>query len=307
MTGPDPGRTGYRSGTVAILGRPNAGKSTFLNAVLDRKLAIVSPKPQTTRERLLGIYEDDVCQIGFLDTPGLHVPRHAVSEHMLDEAEEALRNADVALYLLDASRGLTDEDRLAAERLKSFPGRKLIAVNKSDTADGPALAALESLARDVFGDVTVTPMQALHGQGVREVLRAIRELLPEGPPLYDGDSLTDKTLRQLASELIREQCFLKLREELPYGVAVEIRSFEEKDPPQPVVILADLFVEKENQKGIVIGGGGRMLKAIGTAARGEIEKLVGRKVFLELQVKVLLNWRKDPQALRRFGYGKTKE
>lgn len=299
----------FRSGTIAILGRPNAGKSTFLNLVLKQKLAIVSPKPQTTRDRLLGIYQDERCQIGFLDTPGLHVARHAVSEHMLAEAEEALRDADAVLYLVDGSRGVTDEDVIAAERLKTFPGLHIIALNKTDAAgDGIAIAEMESKIRESFGDQRILRMQALNGTGVDELMEVLRASVPEGPAFFGEDVLTDKTMRQLASELIREQCFLQLQQELPYGVAVEIIAFEEKQEPEPIVIKADLFVEKDNQKGIVIGAGGSKLKSIGVAARGEIEKMVGQKVFLELRVKVFHNWRKDAKALSRFGYdpGKRK-
>jgi len=293
----------FRSGTVAILGRPNAGKSTFLNAILGQKLAIVSPKPQTTRDRLLGVYQDERCQIGFLDTPGLHVPRHAVSEHMLAQAEEALRDADAVLYLVDASRGLTEEDLLAAERLRGLPGQKVLALNKTDAAlDAASLDALEAKAREAFEDRPVFRIQALHGTGLESLMEALRAAVPEGEPIFEGDVLTDKTMRELAAELIREQCFLKLQQELPYGVAVEIQSFEEREAPDPIVIKADLYVEKDNQKGIVIGAGGAKLKELGSAARGEIEKLVGQKVFLELRVKVIHNWRKDPKSLRRFGY-----
>lgn len=294
--------TPFRSGTVAILGRPNAGKSTFLNAVLGQKLAIVSPKPQTTRDRLLGVYQDATCQIGFLDTPGLHVPRHAVSEHMIDQAEGALRDANAVLYLVDAGRGFTDEDRLAAERLRTFPGPVVLALNKTDEAPETALTAAEDKMREAFGDRSILRLQALHGVGLEPLLEALRGAVPEGEAVFDEETLTDKTVRELASELIREQCFLKLRQELPYGVAVEIVSFEEREAPNPVVIRADLFVEKDNQKGIVIGAGASKLKEIGSAARTEIEKLIDQKVFLELKVKVFHNWRKDPSALRRFGY-----
>jgi GTP-binding protein Era len=298
----------FRSGTVAILGRPNAGKSTFLNAVLKQKLAIVSPKPQTTRDRLLGIYQDEKCQIGFLDTPGLHVPRHAVSEHMITQAEEALRAADAVLYLIDVEKGVTDEDVLAAERLKSFMGPRVLALNKTDTAkDEKVLTEMELKVREVFGAMTILRIQALNLTGLDELMEVLRASVPEREPVFDEDVLTDKSVRDLASELIREQCFLKLQQELPYGVAVEIQAFEEREEPEPIVIKADLYVEKDNQKGIVIGAGGSKLKELGSAARLEIEKLLGQKVFLELRVKVLHNWRRDPKALKRFGYQSLKE
>jgi GTP-binding protein Era len=293
----------FRSGTVAILGRPNAGKSTFLNAVLRQKLAIVSPKPQTTRDRLLGVYQDEGCQIGFLDTPGLHVPHHAVSEHMIGQAEEALRDADAVLYLVDGSRGVTDEDFLAAERLKTFPGTQVIALNKTDAVgDETAMAELDEKIHEAFGNRPILKIQALNGVGLDALMDVLRSSVPERSAVFGEDVLTDKTLRELASELIREQCFLKLQQELPYGVAVEIQSFEEHEAPEPIVIKADLYVEKENQKGIVIGAGASKLKEIGTAAREEMEKLVEQKVFLELRVKVLHNWRKDAKALERFGF-----
>jgi GTP-binding protein Era len=293
----------FRSGTVAILGRPNAGKSTFLNAVLGRKLAAVSPKPQTTRERLLGVHQDGACQIAFLDTPGLHTPHHAVSVHMLDEAEGALRDADAVLYLVDAQRGVTEEDLKGAERLRSFRGAVVVALNKTDAVGEGARETAAGAARAAFGTPRVHPLQAVNGQGIPGVLSALRDALPEGPPLFPEDTLTDKTVRELAADLIREQCFLQLRQEIPYGIAVEILSFEEAEPPEATVIRADLHVEKENQKGIVIGAKGSRLKAIGTAAREGIEALLEGRVFLELRVKVYPDWRKDPAALRRFGYG----
>jgi GTP-binding protein Era len=203
--------TPFRAGTIAILGRPNAGKSTFLNLVLKQKLAIVSPKPQTTRDRLLGIYQDEQCQIAFIDTPGLHVPRHAVSEHMIEQAEEALRDADAVLYLVDGSQGVTDEDVLAAERLKTFPGRHILTLNKTDlAADETALVEMETKMREVFGEQPILRMQAVNGAGVDELMNTLRAAVPEGPANFPEDVLTDKTMRQLASELIREQCFLKL-------------------------------------------------------------------------------------------------
>ncbi len=293
----------FRSGTVAILGRPNAGKSTFLNQVLGQKLAIVSPKPQTTRGKLLGVYQDETCQIAFLDTPGLHVPQHAVSVHMLEEVEEALKNAEAVLYLVDATRGVTEEDEKAALRIREFKGPKVLALNKTDQLPAEAVEPLEAKIKETFGTESVFRIQAINGLGTKEVLLGLRDHLMEGPPIYEEDTLTDKTVRELTVELIREQCFLQLQQELPYELAIEIVSFEEKEPPDPTVIQVDLFVEKDNQKGIVIGAKGNRLKAIGMAARLEIEKLTQGKVFLEMRVKVFPNWRKDPQALRRFGFG----
>lgn len=290
-------------GAVAILGKPNVGKSTFMNKVLNQKLAIVSPRPQTTRGSMAGIFQDGDSQIVFYDTPGIHQPHNKLSQYMLREVENVLDGADAALFLIDAKEGLGDEDYLAAEWLKKFEKPVLCLLNKIDQVpEGRAQELTGKIKADLAGDWLLFRMSALSGKGVPEVVRQLQTFLPHQPALFPEEDLTNKTLRELSAEMIREQCFLQLQQELPYGVAVMIEQFEEKAPPEPVVIKATIYVEKDSQKGIVIGAGGKQLKALGTAARQEIEKLLEQKVFLELWVKVLKNWRKDEDVLKKLGY-----
>jgi GTPase len=294
-------------GSVAILGKPNVGKSTFLNKVLGQKLAIVSPRPQTTRGSMAGIFQDSHSQIVFYDTPGIHQPHNKLSQYMLHEVEDVLEGADAALFLVDAKAGLGDEEYLVAEWLKKFKKPVLCLLNKIDQVSAGRIQELSGKIKAELGtDWLLFRISALNGKGVTEVIHQLQTFLPHQPPLFPEEDLTNKTLRELAAEMVREQCFLQLQQELPYGVAVMIDQFDEKAPPEPIVIKATIFVEKDSQKGIVIGAGGKQLKAIGTTARREIEKLVERKVFLELWVKVLKNWRKDEDALKRLGYPTAK-
>lgn len=289
-------------GAVAVLGRPNVGKSTFLNSVLQTKIAIVSPRPQTTRGSMAGIYQDDEAQIVFYDTPGIHQPKNKLSQFMLRQVEEVLEGADAALFLIDVREGLTEEDHLVAEWLQKFKKPAWVVLNKIDGVLDDKLEILENKIRTEWPRWSILRMAAISGRGVPEVTVELKKVLPHQPLLFPEDELTNKTMREIAGEMVREQCFLQLKEEIPYGVAVLIDSFEEKELPHPVVIKATIFVEKDSQKGIIIGAGGNQLKLIGSAARVEIEKLLDRKVFLELWVKVLKNWRKDEDVLRRLGY-----
>ena len=295
-------------GAVAILGKPNVGKSTFLNSVLKQKIAIVSPRPQTTRSSMAGIYQDDRSQIVFYDTPGVHQPKNKLSQYMIHQVEEALEGADAALFLVDAKEGITEEEYLVAEWLKKFKKPVLCLLNKIDqVTEGRAQELTGKIKGEMGKDWLLFRISALSGKGVQEVVQQLQKFLPHQPPLFPEEELTDKTMRDIAAEMVREQCFLQLLQELPYGVAVLIDQFDEKTPPDPVVIKATIYVEKDSQKGIVIGVGGKQLKAIGMAARQEIEKLLGQKVFLELWVKVLKNWRKDEDVLKRLGYAVTKK
>ena len=288
-------------GAVAILGKPNVGKSTFLNSALKQKIAIVSPRPQTTRGSMAGIYQDDHSQIVFYDTPGIHQPKNKLSHYMLHQVEEVLKGADAALFMVDAKNGIQDEDALVAEWLKQFKKPVFCLVNKIDQVSAGRVQELVGKLKEL-GDWPVQRMSALKGNGVAEVILKIQKLLPHQPPLFPEEELTDKTMREIAAEMVREQCFMQLQQELPYGVAVMIDEYKEKESPEPIVIKTTIYVEKESQKGIVIGAGGRQLKSIGTGARQEIEKFLGQKVFLELWVKVLKNWRKDENFLKRLGY-----
>jgi len=257
-------------GAVTILGKPNVGKSTFLNTALKQKIAIVSPRPQTTRGSMAGIFQDDHSQIVFYDTPGIHQPKNKLAHYMLREVEDVLEGADAALFLIDAKAGLEMEETLVAEWLKGFKKPIFCLLNKIDQVSAGRVQELSGKIKAEMGEWPVHRMSALKGTGVQEIIKELQRILPHQPALFPEDELTNKTTRELAAEMVREQCFLQLQQELPYGVAVLIDSFEEKAPPEPIVIKATIYVEKDSQKGIVIGAGGKQLKAIGSEARHEI-------------------------------------
>ncbi len=289
-------------GAVAVLGKPNVGKSTFLNTVLGQKIAIVSPRPQTTRTAMAGIYQDDASQIVFYDTPGIHLPHNKLSQTMIHVVEEVIDGSDAALFLVDAKEGITSEDKLVAEWLQKYKKPVLCALNKTDLVPAGRVQELSGKLKEEYGQWLLFRVSAKTGHGVNEVLAQLKRFLPKQEPLFPEDEITDKTMREIASELVREQCFLQIKQEVPYGVAVVIDKYEEREEPNPILIQATIYVEKDSQKGILIGAQGKQLKALGTAARLEIEKLLDRKVFLELWVKVLKNWRKDEDILKRLGY-----
>jgi len=284
------------------LGKPNVGKSTFLNTVLGQKIAIVSPRPQTTRTAMAGIYQDDASQIVFYDTPGIHLPHNKLSQTMIYVVEEVIDGSDAALFLVDAKEGITSEDKLVAEWLQKYKKPVLCALNKTDLVPAGRVQELSGKLKEEYGQWLLFRVSAKTGHGVNEVLAQLKRFLPKQEPLFPEDEITDKTMREIASELVREQCFLQIKQEVPYGVAVVIDKYEEREEPNPILIQATIYVEKDSQKGILIGAQGKQLKALGTAARLEIEKLLDRKVFLELWVKVLKNWRKDEDILKRLGY-----
>lgn len=293
---------GHRSGFVSIVGRPNVGKSTLLNRILGRKIAAVTPKPQTTRRRLLGIKTRDAAQILFLDTPGIHASRDLLTERMVERAVESLREADVALLVVDAGAGLTAADRDVARRLPAGSKPVVVAVNKIDAvASKAALLPLLAALGELLPDRPVVPVSATTGENVEELLRTLEGLLPEGPRFYPPDELTDEPERGIAAEIIREKVMLATRDEVPYAVAVSIDAFAEKPEKRLVVITATIHVARESQKPIVIGERGARLKGIGQAARRELEALLGTRVFLELFVRVQADWTSRPARLREFG------
>jgi GTPase len=283
-----------RAGIVAVVGRPNAGKSTLLNRLVGQKLSIVSAKPQSTRDRVVGILTTGETQFVVLDTPGLLNPRYALQRAMRATALRALNDADVIVYLVDAAAGLP-ESLVDAAALSSPPDAPVLAVfNKLDRLTVDERAALSA------GMPDARFISARTGEGIEELLDACRDRLPESPFLYPDDELSTQTVRYFASELVRETALEQLDEELPYSLACEIEEFREGQAP--VYIRAVLYVERESQKRILIGAKGTRARSIGQAARGKIESLLGQRVYLDLWVKVLPNWRKSAHALRRFGY-----
>jgi len=294
----------FRSGFIAIIGRPNVGKSTLVNALLGQKIAAVSPKPQTTRKRQLGILTTENVQLVFVDTPGMHIPHHKLGRFLNQEAEEALEGVDVILWLVDVSVRPTEEDGQIASLLGRAPRRTplVLAANKMDLVPAEALTPrLEAYQALLRKEAHVISISATQNQNLDQLLELLMSLSPFRPAEFDEEQVTDTYERDIAADLIREACLHKLREEVPHGVGVRVDEFTERENGM-LYIAATVFVERESQKGIVIGEGGKMLKQIGSSARKEIEEMGGRPVFLELRVKVLKDWRNDENAMKRLGY-----
>lgn len=298
----------FRAGYVAVIGRPNVGKSTLINALLEQKIAAVSPKPQTTRRNQLGILTLPDAQVIFVDTPGLHVPQHKLGDIMNQAASDALQDADIILWLVDASAPFTAEDRLIGEKMSKL--RTLppvwIGLTKTDLVGAEALEAQKRRAVELFPAKDVLLISTLVKESLDQLLQLLIQNLPVGEAFFDEDVVTDTFERDIAAELIRESVLMHVRDEVPHCVAVQIETYEER-PDDKAYIEATLFVERDSQKGILVGKGGEMIKAIGTRSRQEIEAMSGRKVFLDLKVKVHKNWRNSADALELLGYKNRKE
>lgn len=292
---------GYRSGFVAVVGRTNVGKSTFINTALRQKVSIVSPKPQTTRRRIRAIVTRPDAQIVFVDTPGIHKPVTKLSEFMLEEAYDALNDVDVIVFMVEATTPPRDQDRELAARIRASGKPTILVINKADQIDISIAKerAEQYLALGEFQEWFLTSV--LDPENVDKILDAIVAHLPPGPPLYPVEQVTDITERELAAELVREAALHILREEVPHSIEVQVEEFRER-PNGVIYIAATIFVERDSQKKIVIGRGGEMLKRIGAAARQEIEAALGTRVYLELWVKVRKKWRHDEAWLNRWGY-----
>lgn len=285
-------RPGFKSGFVTLLGKPNTGKSTLLNALVGTKLAAVSPKPQTTRTRILGVVTHPHAQVIFLDTPGVHRPVSALNQHMMKAVREALEGIDLILLVVDASKPRGQEDRLAVETVQRCRVKSFLVLNKIDLIQKARLLPLIDAYRQEHDFAAYIPLSALTRENLEVLEQAIISHLPEGPPYFPADYLTDQPERFLAAEIIREKVFNETRQEVPYATAVMIEKFEESD--RLIRIHATIFVEREGQKGILIGAGGQQLKKIGHLAREELELLLGRKVYLELYVKQQPGWHERP-------------
>src|ERR1700691_1984590 len=295
-----PRQPGFRAGFVAIVGRPNAGKSTFLNRVVGQKVAIVTAKPQTTRNRIQGIVTTPTGQIVFIDTPGLHEADSALGRQMMHEVAAALEGIDVLLLMVDASLPLPYADSLLLEKAKRFRGKTILALNKVDRLPKAKLLPLIDTFQKAFEFAAIVPISALKGTGVEPLQAEILRHLPESEPYFPEDQVTDQPERFLAAEIIREKAIKVMYHEVPYALAVFIDKFEEL--PKLTRIEATLNVERSSQKKILIGHKGEMLKKIGTEARKELEELFGMKVYLQTFVKIVPDWRESPQKVRELDW-----
>ncbi|MGB6066740.1 MAG: GTPase Era [Desulfomonilaceae bacterium] len=290
----------YRSGFVALAGRPNVGKSTLVNSILGRELSIVTAKPQTTRNRITAIHTVADAQIVLLDTPGIHEATTPLNRSLVAAATKTLEETDIILFITTPSDEIDPDDVRIIELIKSSGSAAVLAINKIDTVKPPVLLPLIDLYREAHSFEEIVPISALYGSGIEELIDALKKLLPLGPPLFPEEDVSDLPTRFFVAEIIREQIINKTGEEIPYKTAVVVESFKEERGR--VTIHADIHVEKDSQKKILVGKAGKMIKAIGTAARVKIEDFLECRVRLDLFVKVTPNWSRDPVRLKEFGY-----
>lgn len=292
----------YKSGFVSIIGRPNVGKSTFLNHVIGQKIAIMSDKPQTTRNKVQGVYTEENSQIIFIDTPGIHKPKHKLGDFMMKVAQNTLKEVDLVLFMINAEEGYGRGDEFIIERLKNIQTPVFLVVNKIDQIHPDKLLELIEKYKGLYPFKEIVPISALQGTNTSRLVEQIKVYLPEGPQYYPADQVTDHPERFIITELIREKVLHLTREEIPHSIAVVMDSLERRESGNTVYVGATIIVERNSQKGIVIGKQGSMLKEVGKRARADIEALLGSKVFLELWVKVQKDWRNKSSQLRDYGF-----
>lgn len=292
----------FYSGFVSLVGRPNVGKSTLMNRLIGEKIAIISNKPQTTRNRVQSILTKDGFQIVFIDTPGIHRPRHKLGEYMVKSAETTLNEVDAVLMLIEPTDKILEADRLIIEKFAKVKSPVILVINKIDTVERERVFKVIDEYRKLYDFAEIVPISAFEGTNTDELLSVIRKYLPEGPQYFPSDMVTDQPERQIASEIIREKALRLLEDEIPHGIAVEITEMKKRKEGNLVDVRATIFCEKDSHKGIIIGKHGDMLKKIGTKARGDIERLLGSPIYLELWVKVKKDWRDSDFLLKNFGY-----
>ncbi|MDQ0111704.1 GTPase Era [Paenibacillus harenae] len=295
------GKGKFRSGFVAIIGRPNVGKSTLMNHLIGQKIAIMSDKPQTTRNKIHGVYTTNDTQIVFLDTPGIHKPQSKLGNYMMQTAESALKEVEAALFLIDASEGLGGGDRFIIEQLKKVKTPVFLVMNKIDKVQPEQLLPMITQYNELFEFAEIIPISALEGNNVNTLIEQLSRYMPEGPQYYPADQITDHPEQFVVSELIREKILHMTREEIPHSIAVAIEDMKVQDNGV-VYIGAVIFVERDSQKGIIIGKRGELLKEVGKQARKDIEALLGSRTFLELWVKVKKDWRNQERVLKDLGF-----
>lgn len=291
-----------KSGFVTIIGRPNVGKSTLINQIIGEKIAIMSNKPQTTRNRIQSIYTAEDCQIIFIDTPGIHKSKNKLGEYMEKSVETTLNEVDLILMLVEPTTKILDNDRYVIQKIQNIKTNVILVINKVDTVEKPKLLKIIDNFKDLYKFNSIIPISALNGDNIDDLLNNIKQALPEGPQYFPSDMITDQPERQIVSELIREKALQLLEDEIPHGIAVEIISMKQRENKDIVDIEANIYCEKESHKGIVIGKKGAKLKQIGTKARIDIQNLLGSQVFIQLWVKVKKDWRDNDFLLKNFGY-----
>lgn len=294
----------FKSGFVTIIGRPNVGKSTLMNTLIGQKIAITSNKPQTTRGKIQAILTNPQAQIIFVDTPGIHQPKHKLGEYMVNAAESAYKDVDLILWLVEPTAFIGAGDQHISERLGKSKAPIVLVINKMDTVKKEELLKVIDAYRELMEFVAIIPVSAFTGENTGSLLEKIYDLLPEGPMYYSEETVTDQTERQIIAEMVREQALRKLDKEIPHGIAVTIDQMTKRADKDFYDIDATIICEKDSHKGIIIGKQGSMLKSIGSFARREIEKMLGAKVNLQLWVKVRDNWRESDIQMKNFGYDK---
>ena len=297
---------GFHSGFVALIGRPNVGKSTLMNCLIGEKIAITSHKPQTTRNKITAILTKDDFQCVFLDTPGMHKPKSKLGEYMQRSAETTFREVDLVLMLIEPTTEVPAMDSYVLERIRGVKTPVVLVINKIDTVERDTLLEVISTYRGLHDFAEVVPISAMKGRNTEELMKVIRKYLPEGPRYFPEDMVTDQPERQIAAEIIREKALYLLQDEVPHGIAVEINSMKKRPEQEMVDVQATIYCERESHKGIVIGKKGAMLKKIGSTARYDMERLLGSPIYLQLWVKVKKDWRDSDFLLKNFGYDKKK-
>jgi GTPase len=295
----------YKSGFITIVGRPNAGKSTFINQVLHQKIAIISDKPQTTRNKIQAVYTTDQAQMVFIDTPGIHKPKHKLGEFMNSIATSTLKQVDIIVFMVNGTEEIGGGDRFIIDAFKETKTPVFLIINKIDLMKKEDLLGIIDTYRQEFPFAEIIPISALKGDGVELLIKKLSEYLPEGPQYYPANMVTDHPERFIIGELIREKVLYKTKEEVPHSVAIQIDEVKKREDADVIDIMATVIVERDSQKRILIGKGGQMMKSIGTMARKDIQNLLGSKVYLDLWVKVVKDWRNKRSSLVDYGYTDT--
>lgn len=292
----------FKSGFVSLIGRPNVGKSTLMNCLIGEKIAIISSKPQTTRNKIQSILTTDDMQVIFIDTPGLHTPKSKLGNYMVKSAENTLSNVDIVLYLIEPFEKIKDSDKAILERLKNVKNPVFLVINKIDTVEKPELLKVMEAYSNEYPFAEIIPISALKDKNTEELLKAIRKYIPAGPKYFPEDMITDQPERQIVAEMIREKALYLLQDEIPHGIAVEITSMKPRKDKDITDIEATIYCERDSHKGIIIGKQGSMLKKIGSNARRDIERFIDGSVNLQIWIKVKKDWRDSDFLLKNFGY-----